>query len=434
LEAKRASDFSDLRTAKTAEINNGEASAEAKEDELAKTDNELAEAKEDLGQTKKTLADDTKFEENLQKTWDEAVANYDERKTARESEMKAVSETVAILSDDLAKDAMKGTFNKAKSFIQLSSHSQSKRRARVAALLRRQAARSNNAEMALLASSAELDTFAKVKLMIDKMVEQLKVQQADEVKKNDFCTSEIQSNDMATLKANDRKEDLDASVADLQATIEKIEGETEQAKKDISKEQVSLQTATENRKKENLEFQKTISDQTLTIEVLEKAMDRLATYYDEAALVQTGATHKAAPAPGAQSKYKKSAGSAGALSMIEKLIYDAKEIMADSKKAESEAQAAYEALVNDSNDTIKSLTKQVLSKTDAKVETKKDKSEKQVDLKATVAEQESLSKTNTDLHNECDFVMKNFGVRQKARGDEVVALQQAKNILNGASV
>ena len=40
------------------------------------------------------------------------------------------------------------------------------------------------------------------------------------------------------------------------------------------------------------------------------------------------------------------------MSMIEKLIYDTKDITAKSKKAESEAQAAYEALVADTNDSI----------------------------------------------------------------------------------
>jgi len=45
-----------------------------------------------------------------------------------------------------------------------------------------------------------------------------------------------------------------------------------------------------------------------------------------------------------------------------------------------------------------------------------------------------LGKTNADLHGECDYVMKNFMIRQKARADEVEALQQAKSILNGANL
>ena len=47
--------------------------------------------------------------------------------------------------------------------------------------------------------------------MIDEMVKTLKIQQADEVKKNDWCISELQSNDMATARAKDREADLDAA-------------------------------------------------------------------------------------------------------------------------------------------------------------------------------------------------------------------------------
>jgi len=436
-EAKRAGDFADLRAAKSAEIEGGWKSSEEKEDELAKTDNDLAEAKEDLGQTKATLAEDTKFAENLKVTCDEADENFGKRKAARLAEMKAVSDTVQILSEEDAKDAMSGTFNKDKkaSFIQLSSKSHSELRSKVAQLLRRAASRSNNAELALLATSSELNAFTKVKAMCDKMIEALTTQQADEVKKNDFCTSELQSNDMATAKANDLKADLDASAEDLKVTMNKFQEEITAAKTAINKEQVSLQKATENRKTENLDFQKSVADQMLTIKVLEKAMDRLATYYDDAALIQTRAHHikaKQTP-PVAQVKYEVSKASTGVISLIEKLIYDAKEISAESKKSESAAQKAYEELVADSNGTIKSLTKQVVSKTDAKVEAGRDLTQKNLDLKATTKDIGRLGKTDEDLHEDCDYVMKNFMVRQQARGEEVEALKQAIMILNGAS-
>jgi len=435
LEAKRAGDFADLRSAKTAEIDGGWKSSEQKEDEKAKADNDLAEAKEDIGQTRATLAEDEKFAENLKATCDEADANFAQRKESRLGEMKAVADTINILTEDEAKDAMAGAFKKG--FLQVSSSAKhSTRQRQTAKFLRRQAASLASPELALLASSAELNAFGKVKMMIDKMIETLNTQQADEVKKNDFCTSELQSNDMATERATDRKADLEASAEERRVAIKNFEEEVAAAKKAINKEQVSLQQATVNRKKENLDFQKTISDQTLTIEVLEKAMDRLATFYDEQALVQTRAVHNklvGGQTPPAQVKYEASKGSGGVMSLIEKLIYDAKEIMGESKKNEGAAQAAYEELVEDSNGTIKSLTKSVLGKTDSKVEAKKDLTQKSQDLKATGKELGRLGDTDTDLHKDCDYVLKNFMLRQKARGDEVESLKQAKMILNGAA-
>merc|ERR1719443_1857013 len=120
--------------------------------------------------------------------------------------------------------------------------------------------------------------------------------------------------------------------------------------------------------------------------------------------------------------------------MIEKLIYDTKEITAESKKSESEAQAAYEALVADTNESIRGLTKEITAKTKAKAQAKKDLSSTTSDLGDAEAELENLGKYNADLHGECDYVMKNFDIRQKARAEEVEALQQAKQILNGANL
>jgi len=56
------------------------------------------------------------------------------------------------------------------------------------------------------------------------------------------------------------------------------------------------------------------------------------------------------------------------------------------------------------------------------------------DVADAVTELENLGKYNGDLHGECDYVMKNFGIRQSARAQEMEALAQAKQILNGANL
>jgi hypothetical protein len=420
-EAARASNFAELRTAKTAEIETGEKMAETKEDEKAKCDNDLAEAKEDLGQTETALAEDEKFSGNLAKTCKEADANFEERKKSRLAEIQAVAETIEILTGDDAKDAMDTTF----SFVQVERVS--KQRKMAAASLRK----SGFPELSMLATSVELDAFTKVKESIDKMIATLKAQTADEVKKNDWCKSELQENEMTTAKTKDLAADLSAKEGELESTIKTLAEEIEAAKAAIASSQVALQRAGEDRKAENLEFQRIVADQTATAEILHKALDKLAKFYDEAAFAQTHAKVGQTP-PVVQAEYKKSSGAGGVMSMIEKLIYDTKDITAKSKKSEQEAQAAYETLVADTNESIDGLTKEVTSKTKAKAGAKKDLSATQDDSAQTATDLEELGKTNGDLHAECDYVLKNFMIRQKARTDEVEALQQAKQILNGA--
>jgi len=426
-EAMRASGFAELRAAKTSEIESAEKMAETKEDELAKTDMDNAEAKEDLGQTQAALSEDQKFLANLEKTCADADVNFAKRKSSRLEEIEAVSQTIEILNSDDAKDAMDTTF----SLVQTGSDKSSDKQRKAAAAVLRKV---HSPELSMLASSVELDAFTKVKAMIDKMIATLKTQQADEVKKNDWCSATLQENEMATAKETDLKADLEAKAGSLESTIKTLSEEVEKAKVDISNLNLALQRASENRKQENLDFQKTVADQMVTAEILAKALDKLATFYDEAAFAQKAAVGAKQTPPVAQKEYKKSSGSTGVMSMIEKLIYDTKEITSESKKSEGEAQAAYESLVADTNDSILGLTKEITSKTKAKAQAKKDLSLTNSDTADAATELENLGKYNADLHAECDYVQKNFAVRQQGRQEEVEALQQAKQILNGANL
>merc|ERR1719161_3373412 len=204
---------------------------------------------------------------------------------------------------------------------------------------------------------------------MDDMVATLKQQQAEEVKKNDWCKSEFQENEMETMKFEDVKQDQTVKIEDLGTAIKTLTDEIEAAKATITKLQIDLQRAGETRVKENHEFQKTVADQVATQEILAKALDKLATFYDKELLVQVGrtavrvATHHKQTPPVAQMDYKPSGGAGGVMSMIEKLIYDAKELEADAKKSEGESQAQYEVFIADTNTEMRDLQKEVVTKT-----------------------------------------------------------------------
>merc|ERR1719335_1379295 len=196
---------------------------------------------------------------------------------------------------------MDGTY----SFLQLRAATAGQR-AGAAQVLRQAAARAASPRLAMLATAVELDAFTKVKKAIDDMISMLKTQQADEVKKNDWCNAEFQETEMTTMKTEDLKADLVAKVEDLAATIKRLGEEIETAKASIAELEVNLQRASMTRKVQNVDYQKTFADQVATQAVLEKALDKLATYYDKEALVQRSAHGHAAkqtpPVP--QMEYK----------------------------------------------------------------------------------------------------------------------------------
>merc|ERR1719171_3024185 len=111
---------------------------------------------------------------------------------------------------------------------------------------------------------------------------------------------------MQTMKTTDLKADLEAKIGELESTITTLSKEIEKAKLDISNLQVALQRASEDRKKENLDFQKVVADQMVTAEILAKALDKLATFYDDAFVqLHKGKGPDEIP-PMPQMKYKKS--------------------------------------------------------------------------------------------------------------------------------
>merc|ERR1719265_863142 len=120
--------------------------------------------------------------------------------------------------------------------------------------------------------------------------------------------------------------------------------------------------------------------------------------------------------------------------MIEKLIGEAQKMTTDAHAAENEAQLAYGTLVADTNNGVKAFEKEIVSKTKTKAQATKDKKQTADDILAALNELEGLSKGLADLHVQCDYVLKNFGARQGARAAEIEALQQAKQILNGANL
>jgi len=421
--------YEDLKAAKEAEIAAGQEQIEKKTAELADTDEKNAQAKEDIEDTKKSLSADEEFLMMLKEKCSMTDKEWEERQKTRQLEMEAVSKALAVLSGDDAHDLFTRTFNPA--FMQVDR--QDSRRAQASKLLSDVAKKTNNPKLSNLAYRVRLDAFTRVKKAIDDMVAQLLKEKEDEIKHKDFCVDEFNTNQLQTEKKEREKKDLIAKIEDLELTIKTLDDEIKKLKAEIAEMQVQMKRAGEDREKENKEFQTTVADQRATQKLLKAALTVLQDFYGKkAAFMQQHKQPAGPPPPPGFEEYKKNAASGGVMKMIEQIISDAKAMEAEAIRSEEDAQKAYEDFVKETNASIETKSKEIVNKSELKAKAETDLVETKEAKEAVMLELEQLSNYNAELHQSCDFVMKNFDIRQTARDEEIEALKQAKAILSGA--
>merc|ERR1712187_1035442 len=387
----------------------------------------------DSADTSKSLAADEEFLMMLKAQCQVTDKEWEERSKTRQLEMEAVSKALAILSTDDAHDLFTRTFNPA--LLQESTKTTSDRRTRVSDLLSSAAQKLQSPRLATLATKVRLDAFTRVKKAIDDMITQLLKEKADEIKHKDFCVDEFNKNQLETERTERTKDDLIAKIEDLTMTIDKLTKAIDTLKAEIAEMQVQLKRAGEDREKQNKEFQATVADQRETQKLLTAALAILGEFYgkaEKAAMLRQRQEPVGPPPPAGFESYKKSAASGGVMSMLQQIISDAQAMEAETIRSEEDAQKAYEDFVKETNASIEAKSKDIVNKSEVKAKKESDLVATKDSKEATMLELEQLSNYNAQLHQSCDFVMKNFELRQTARDEEVEALKQAKAILSGA--
>jgi len=414
--------FQDLKASKEDEIAAGTEQIEKKTQELATTDEKLANDKQDIDDTMGSLSADEKFLMNLKETCSMTDSEYEARTKERAIELEGVSKAIALLTSDEAHDLFTKTF----SFMQKVSKTQSERRSAASKLLADVARKTRNPALSTLALSVKLDAFKKVIKAIDDMIAELLKQKKDEIAHRDYCIENLNNNEKETARKDREKADLLSLIEDLTVTIDTLSKAIETLKSEISGMQLQLKHASEDRELENKDFQTTVADQRATQKLLSAALEVLkGVYAKKAALAQEDP-------PAGFKKMEKNKKGGGVIGMIQSIIDDAKQMEKDAKYAEEKAQVAYEDFVKDSNKSIEEKSREIVQKSDEKAVAEENLTKANADKDNVMLELEQLNNELGDLHTACDFVLKNFEIRQTGRDEEVEALKQAKAILSGA--
>jgi len=437
-ESQAVKDYDAMTADLKAQLATEEGNAKRKTAESTDNGRALAAAKTSHEDNSNTLASDTDFLANLKKTCSEMDAQFAEMRKTRKEEITAVAEAIKILTEDEANEEA-AEQQEGVALLQMRSvRTRSNVRLLAAKRLQSTAEKTGSTELLALSASVQLDGFEKVKKAINDMIADLKQQQKDEVKHKDFCNTEMHQNEMDTIEAGQQEKDLNAAIGVLGEEIKTLKADIKTTKAEIAQGKVDLQQANMDRVEESQQFIQTVADQRAAKVILEKALMRLEAFYgrrdaflQKRRALRAKAHFKQTP-PVTVGEYKKSSGAGPVVTMLQNIIHETEEIEKEAIAGEQEAQAGYEKFVTESNAAQKAKEEAVVNMGEQLAHKEQEVVSKEEDLAGVKQNQDALAATLGDLHKACDFVLKNFDLRQEARGQEIEALGQALAILSGA--
>jgi len=237
--------------------------------------------------------------------------------------------------------------------------------------------------------------------------------------------------------------DLQAKIDSLEAKIKELTSQVETLEAEIAEMTTQMKRAGEDREKENADFQMTVADQRQAMKLLNKALSVLKGVYEKqaAASPEEGpefAQFKAIrghsvqePPPEGFKEYSQSDGAGGVMGLMNQIINDAKLMEHEAIHDEQTEQEKYESFVKETNMAIEEKRQSIVNKKEIKGDTEQELTQAKTDLASEKEEHETLDNEAHTLHKSCDFLLKNFELRQEGFAEEIDALKQAKAILAG---
>jgi septal ring factor EnvC (AmiA/AmiB activator) len=434
--------FDGLVAAKTKEINALTKAIESKTMRIGELGVKVAQMENDLEDTQEGLAEDQKFLGDLDKNCELKKTEWAEYKKMEGMEMVALADTIKILNDDDALELFKKTLpGSSSSFVQVQVTSGAMRHHAMSVLKSGGHKADPRLDLIELAMRGGKMGFGKIIKMIDNLVVDLKAEQGIDADKKAYCEAEFD-------KADDKKKglaldisDLEKAIADAEESIATLKSEISALEDGIKKLDESVAEATSTRKAEHDDYVETLAANTAAKDVLAFAKNRLNKFYNpkmyvappkrELAEVQVGAAPP--PPPEANLAYKKSGEeSGGVIAMVDLLVADIDKENQIMEVEEKDAQKDYEGFMADASEKRATDSKAVTDKTVAKAETETQLQDDNDSKKSKTVEAMENAKYIGGLHQECDWLLKNFDAREAARTGEIDALGKAKAVLSGA--
>jgi hypothetical protein len=442
----------------TKEIEANLAAMKALTKKIAELKQSIAEAREDLVMAQGQMEDDALYLKDLTKRCQDRSHDYDQRSAMRANELEAIATALGILEGKVKTTADEvnvralvqtgtqagkpnlragKTVQKAISFLQSSSVSSTEEinKQKALAVLRGEGKRLKSLTLLSLVQRAAADPFAKVKVLIQRLIERLLTEAKNEATKKGFCDTELGK---AELDRNFRWEeanDLSAELKVLEATRDRLKHDNGQLKKEVDQQVKTLKYATRDRKDEKEINQETIRTAKEGLAACTEAYAILKKFYKQAAkaglsLLQASPVDEDTDGPGFKGNYAgKQSGMKAVFALLETIISDFERTLAVTGEEEHHANRDFVGFDQQSKsstagkNTKRDLNGQDLETVEATIETKF------ADLQTAQDLLDKALQEIAELKPTCIDTGMSYAERVKKRDEEIAALKKAKIIL-----
>merc|ERR1719335_1524501 len=398
------------------------------------------EASGELTETEKTKAADEEYVTTLKQECQSKAVEYEETMKSGKAEVAAIEKASTILSEGVtAFVEVKSRTHRASAKARFSSDDedesdeQAAARVKVVNIFKSLSQNRHSFVFAQLAEMAASDPFAKIKGLINDMIEQLLKEAQEEATHEAFCQEEMgkskksqEDKQMKLDKFTARVDEATSKVAELTEAIKTLEAEVAE----IDKAQAE---ATKIRTSENAEFKKVSKDYKDSAAAVAKAIEVLQSFYGGAALIQlkSSTTLKSKT----KAKDAKQGDAAGVIiSILETAQEDFTSLLAESEAVESEAQSTYDKMTTENKIAkaskmaeAKAKQSQVKTVASSLEMAKEDTASTQKELDAVLAYLDKLKP-------ECETKAMSYEEKKAARDAEIEGLKEALGILSGKGV
>jgi len=428
-----------------------------KQGQLGTNDDDLAARQQLLAEDQEQKATKEQFLSELEPLCEARKKEYEQRTALRANEDAAIAEALSILNSDAAF----ATFGKvsatstggtgAASFIQLRAvhphDSADATRSQLRDLLQKAAAEGHSLRLAQLVSKVNAENpFSVVLSEIEKMVATIAEEGKVDKEKLDWCRDERKTKDEEKTEKENQITELGVQIDELTNTIEEPETGL---KASIAADETSLlengesqKTATNTRSEENAAYQKDIATLVEAEDLLARAVKVLSSYYDEIPSyheeekrgpVTLAGEETAAPDTFEEDQgYKGQSGKGNkAIEMIEFILEETKKEEQVAHTDEQASQKDYETLMTELKDEETKLKDSLANLRATLAEKEKELADAKKLKGETEAEKKAIEEYLLSIKAGCDFMEKNFDLREERRASETDALNKATELIKG---